>query len=529
MSFNYDTWKRYVAKNAKYGMKYAAGAGGVLAGGLIGNVPGAIVGGKMAYDSAKRKYEPENSYPTPEKTPKKRKMASYGLKGKKMTKKYTVRARSKGGPKYKQRKVKKTIKKMFKRARSGKPTLGLMVGGIGGKFNKPSYRGMKKQKPLSTVLRLGYNVIKEDHGTVLDSDSVYIQHSNYRPNEIARCIVGALYRKLFRKAGIEVDNLENELPLYDNGNSDGFKIQFTRKNPLDATYTTSDITITDNQSFDMVVNSFNGTEMFSSLVAYMKQTTNDEPYKLALYASDRNGVSTNWRLASELNLENEKVHISLSSRVTIQNRTKGSAAESNQNEIERVDNQPIKGFIYEFKNADPRLKSTVLAGTQGGGTFIYNRDFLYNSGDVNRGIRTYGGNQITGPLSAKYMREPPPAKLWKNIAGVSSVSLDPGIMKSVSIKSYYENYLLTLLKKFRVSQVLNPGSQNMDEIYRNVQAGKCQIVCLEEVLRTPADNQIVCVYENEFRCGVYCVTKKKKGVLLSEFSTGQAAIPQYAP
>jgi hypothetical protein len=520
MSFNYDQWKKYT-RRAKY----------TLGGAALLNVPGAVGG----YYLAKSTEPPEKSYPTPEKTPKK-KMGSYGVKrkavpqfvwnGKEMAskKKKTMKATASN---FRLKKAFSKVQKVAGKRRASRlrKVRGTVTGGNGGKFKYPSKSGFKKQMKLTKVLREGYNLVYEQHGSVLDSDCVYIQHSNFRPTKISLVLTGALFRKLFRKAGIEIDNMDTELPLVDHGNSDGFKIIFTVKNPLDGTYTSTEYLIEDNKTFGQIVTQQTSTGLMRNYIEeYCKNTNSKEPYRLSLYQSDRNGLSTNWRLASDLNLENEKIHISMKSRMTIQNRTLGSGAPAADAVDNRVDNQPLKGLIYEFKNADPRLRSSQLKGTG----VTDNRDYLYNTADFDRGVRTYGGTQIPGP-NGLIMREPPAAKIWKNISGVSSVSLEPGMMKSVSISSQYENYMLALLKRFRADSIKD-NFQTMDTLYRNVSSCKSQIIALEEVLRTPADNAIICAYENEWRCGAYCVTKKKKGVLLSDFQIGSAdGVPQYVP
>jgi hypothetical protein len=458
----------------------------------------------MGEDAAK-------SYPSPAKTPMKRKATSQMFKpGKKSaTKKAALKAAKK---QWKAKKKGKVLKKTFKKwkKRSGKRTFNPDTGAYGGKFEVPEKGNLKKQKNLTEMLKNGYHLVQESHGNILDPDCIYIHHSNYMPIEIAKVLTGAIYRKLLRKGGFEVSNMETELPFYSLDDSDGFKIQYATRNPITKAYNIVDHIITNDTNFRQLVEQGQTSGRIGEhLILFMRNANFAEPYRIMLYQSDRNGVATNWRLASELNLECEKVKIDLSSKLVCQNRTKGSGAPEADANVDRVDSQPLKGFIYQFKNADPRLKASSITGT--GNTD--NGSIVYNSGTF-QGVRTYGGSTFpnTGGANA-LMREPPAAKIWRNIESVSKINLEPGVMKTSYISNSYENYLITLLKKFRMNVSSDPIAN-----FRDVKAGKCQIMALEEVLRTPNDNQIFGAFEVEWRCGAMCTTKKNKSLLLSEFS-----------
>lgn len=502
--------------------KYAAGASGAVIGGILGNIPGAIAGGKLAYEAAKGQ----------ENFTKKKSMVSYGItpprtpaprKRKRGVSKKKKSIKKKAKVVYSMKAAKKTISKRIRR-NTRKRYSGISTGGNAGGFQAPTSAGLKMFKNLTTFLKNGYHITKEDHGVVSDSDCVYIYHSNYRRYEISKVLTGALLRKLFRKGGMEIDNLQTELPLYDIANSDGFRITFTLKNPIDQTYASNDYITVNNESFDRIVTEMcvaGGGRIGDYMQNFMANSTFAELYKFCLYISDRNGLDTNWRLISELNLENEKVELVLSSKLVVQNRTKGSGAPAEDANIERVDNQPVKGMIYEFGNADPRLKSSAIIG----GGVDNNEDFLINTGSL-VGIRTFGGTQMVGPGGGQYMREPPAPKLWKNIAKVSKVKLEPGEMKSTTVYNNYSNNLQVILRKLR-AQLFGTGPGNMGIGYRGITSCSSQIIAMEEVLRTPGDNLILSQWENEFKCGAYCITKKKFGVLTTDMIVPSAPIAQF--
>lgn len=377
-----------------------------------------------------------------------------------------------------------------------------------GQFKRPS----KVVKTFeSKANALGYHCTLENYGTVVDSDCVYVYHSNWNAERISRVLTGALLRTLFRKAGIEIGNQEQELPLYAIDDSDGFKIVYTVRNPISSTHVDIVYNIANGQTFETVVNGFaaGAGTMGQQFKEIMWNGNFDEPYSLALYASDRNGVATNWRLHTFMTLQDEFVVLESSSAIMVQNRTAGSSAGAGDLSLDRVDNQPLKGYLYEFKNGDPRLRTNQLKGV---GFTTDNEDQVYSSGDL-IGIRAFGGSACTGTFFL--MNEPPVPTIWRNVEKSSKISLEPGTMKKSKIVTQYKHRLPELLKKMRVNVT---GSSLALGMYHGLRGMKSQIIALEETLRTPTSNLITCLYENELKVGAYTYTKKLKGVFRSELT-----------
>lgn len=493
-------------------MNYARRAGYAGLGWLIGNVPGAVIGYKMAESSEKssqmkRKY----GYQTPSPTPKKRKV----YKVKTAVPKKFGKARAKRQMKTKFKKVPHQFRK------APLPRLvGVATSNGLRRFKRPSYLGFASHALERKYAQRGWSCVIEGFGSIIDKDCTYLYHSTFNPIHITRVVLGALVRSLLRKAGIEVAGSDQELAFKKTDNSAGCFVQFVIRDPISKTYAAYDTPTADNMTFAHLVNNVNASQAGNWMVEYMKNdNTNNrgwyEPYSIALYL-DIGGEN---RLLSIIHLEDEMIDLVISSEVTVQNRTKGNDATGG--EADRVDNQPVTGYIYEFKNGDPRL----VAGTQKGGGIVSVRDEVLNTGNFT-GVFTCGSEDMAGSSYTSW-KEPPNANIWKNIKKVSKVQLEPGDMKRSKIYSTFHNKFPELLKKLRASVTGNYDA-NTTNLYRMLPSCTSQIIALEEALRTPSTNKITLQYQIEHRLMAMTHSRKKKAVLLPSYAdSGDTAIAQW--
>lgn len=481
--------------------KYAGAASGAVLGGILGNVPGAVYGAEIGYKLGEG---PEKSYPSPAKTPRKpmKIQAPKGVYKKTKEKKQALKAAKK---KWKEKKTVEAVKKVVtainqkrtaRREIPKKVIIGNSTGSYGGQFNKPTYVNYKKEK--ATVRAEGYMLSAETWGNVSDPHCIYINHGTYDSGSIARVIGGALLRKLFRKAGIEIGSHREELALFGFGNSDGFKIEYTIKAPLDGTYAVDSLVTVDNESFEVVLTRLMAGP-FIHIENFIRNSNVNLPHSLCLYSSDRNGVATNWRLLAQMNLRNTKVEVTTTSVLTLQNRTAGEKANEGDLSLDRVDNQPLQGKIYEFKHADPRLRHQTVGGS---GLSQPAEERLCRAA-IN-GLDLIRSGQIEVAGSGIDYQEPPPAKVFSNCNGVANVRLEPGSMKKTTLNHQYKGYLPTLMNNLKCNTFAG--------LYNQGVPGKCQLIAVEEVLRTASTNPIFINYERAIYVGAYCYEKKRKAV-----------------
>ena len=500
-------------------MEYVGGAIGGASGAALGfiaaDVPGAWAGAKYGWQAGKNFAKNKKTMP-----PVRRKRKATMLTPPRTPKKF--RRTSKVVPKKFKRKtpyVKKQFAKVVKKAAKKQLVTGVSQSSYSGKFAIPSKLTKSFEK---TALNLGYHITKESYGDCVDPDCAYVYHSNFIPNLIAKCITGALVRTIFRKAGLEIGNQEQELPVYDSVSSIGYRLVYTFIDITNGNQGQSLLDTGENETFQSFVENLQSTDRMGYLFAqymYNGPDRHKQPYSLGLYTYDYNVAITNYRLAAYMTLQDEYVVYEATSALMVQNRTQGSAATGTDLSLDRVDNQPLKGYLYQFKNGDPRLKTNQLKNTG----VVSNKDILYSCGDT-RAVRAYGSAQLEGPQAA-LMAEPPMPSIWRNVDASTKIQLDPGMMKKTLVVSSYKARLPELLKKFRIDVVfLITGTGNG---YTQLPSHKSQIIALEEMLRTPTANLITLLFENEYKVGCYTYTSKLKGTLRSDIT--EEEIAQYNP
>jgi len=381
--------------------------------------------------------------------------------------------------------------------------LGHSIGVYKGKFRKP--RKIKRTME-SQCLSKGYHKTVEQFGLVQDSDSVFLTHSTVCNLEVAYVVASALLRTVLTKAGLKVTNQWNEMEVSDPvagvtlqpSTSAGLRFHFTTKNASTGSMTGYVYTTIDNQNFRDLTNFGGGgfDDIPNRLIDYWRNTLDNIPYKLAVYVKDEGLASTFWRLGAEMYLEDAHIQLSLKSTLTCQNRTKAAtAAEGAGPETDRVDSQPLRGMIYDFKHADPRVRHSGPApGT------ISNQPFNQIS---EKGITLIKGSQFVGAT------EPFVPKYWANISKAVPITLQPGEMKKTHFMFQFSGKLINVMKKMKATLWFG-ATGNLTGI-----TGKSQMVCFEEQMRTPTANKINIAYQRELKIGAIVKNARPQGVLES--------------
>jgi hypothetical protein len=159
-------------------MEYLGAAAGAGLGFIMDDIPGAVEGAKLGYRATKFFTEKKDSM-----------VKKGGKRSARVNPGYQAakKIKSKG----------KTVTMVQKKLAKGKSKMG--------KTQSGSYRGrFKKPKKLvkdikSKAGKLGWTVVQEVAGQVVDSDCVYIHHTNYQQDEISKAVTGGVIRALFRE------------------------------------------------------------------------------------------------------------------------------------------------------------------------------------------------------------------------------------------------------------------------------------------------------------------------------------------
>lgn len=379
------------------------------------------------------------------------------------------------------------------------PNKSTMIGSYSGYFKRPKKYGNSLYAEMASK---GYVQRRETFGKINDPHALYIGHSTFDPQMMAGVITGALVRKLLKQGGVPINDRFQAIPVNlatGASMSLGYKIEFVISNP-----TTGGIAIHDVYTFvnvtsftDIVQGLAVMQDFFKNFLTDPGATDWDLPFQLILYSQDTVEVSPlifGWRLDSKLDLTEEIMTISVNSWMTIQNRTSadnattGEGANNTLYDADRIDAQPLKGRLFEFKNADPRLRINNIP--QKLLNMVPTKEPI-----LVRAAELSGGTQFEDIVPPNY---------FQNVIKHAYVKLEPGKMKRCSINYSRSGLLNSLLVALRATTFETIGTKD----YASRVVGKCQIIGFEEEMRTASTNEITIAYERQFMCGAVFKTRK---------------------
>lgn len=353
------------------------------------------------------------------------------------------------------------------------------------------YKGaMLKRRPRITfkdvALTKGYHVSEERYGNVSDPHAVYINHSTAHYERIAVCVAGILIRTLYRKAGISVNSNKDEVYGTGVSNSSGFDLVFESRNRNSGVVTAILFTVPDNFGLQDIVNAWVG--LIASLSGSLAGGA-DIPYRIALRTTGATGVGV-----ATLDLQTTFMVLSMSSTLKFQNRTRGDTATDDQ--LDKVDNQPLIVKGIEHRHADPRLAFSHNSL----GTYANNLDSTSREGLKLMRAAQFPDNEYQNMQSSK---------MWNNVYREGKIILNPGVMKTskcyFTIKGYVSNVFIAL-------------KGESDNVNFSSGRGRCVTLMMEEKMRTAGSNPVTVGYERLYEVGGYC-TFDKPSAITSKFGT----------
>lgn len=370
-------------------------------------------------------------------------------------------------------------------------------------YRSKSKRMKMKKNGMVECLKYGYHVTNELYGTVTDPHIGYIMHSTNEYNGMVRCIVGAMVRKLFKKAGVSVETRSQTLPLFNNENSgpNMFVIKWIRTNfatnvQIEHVYEI----ISNTAGLDDIIDGL--ATLGQHLIEYLRNVEATEVTHIRLYMRTTVLPEDHRRIVAELDLKNEEFHFTSTSKLKVQNRTKGDTTGSD-NDADRVDNTPVYGKLYDFKGGSIKLRT------------VDNTDWDYNL--FFNSMPANGLSLVRGAELPDY-GEPPTGKHFMNNVGQVKVYLNPGDIKYATISYNYSGKFKNFMDKFKAKNFNNEA--NAAFRYGGI-PGKTQMIALEEVIRSITSNPIVLVYERQITMGGYLTSKKRAVPLTTQLSSEQ--------
>jgi len=352
-----------------------------------------------------------------------------------------------------------------------------------GKLNRPK---PYDQSIESKILKQGYLATSEVHGKVTDAYCTYMQHSTWWAALMAKSFGGALLRKLFKKAGLEISDRIGTLPLYNINDGSGFRLEYSTMNPSTNSIITYNYDTVAGSTLDSVL-TMSGPQFVDQIEYYLNGNTGNvnQPHKLSLYTHDNNVALVHYRLCASIQIPNEVAEFHVTSVLKVQNRTQGDLAASGNLDLERLDSQPVVCTTYSFPGA-PLLKNVTSGSSQ-----------ITLSGISNAGLKLYGSASFPSDIS---FENRPNVSIFANCNKKSNSVLQPGQMKTSYCKYDFKGKISTMLPKHRLES-------NIGGIITGVKC-KTELIVFEEMMRTSGSNPVHINYERKFKIGCIVTTKK---------------------
>lgn len=355
---------------------------------------------------------------------------------------------------------------------------------------KGSYQGkFKKGKKLLTKTSVyankGVLLTSEVKGTVSDPDCLYITHTAVDSYKVIIQIVDSLFRKLFEKAGFQISNLDERVGHVSITDAKDWTVELTVQAGLTGTETVATTYQTVAASTVKTVAGQFYVDFLKFSAGYSYNAAGDAGndirlYRLILYTQDYN-VTYAPTFKCAINLNDEMVHLYGSSEIKIQNRTLSATGDADDTE---VSNNPLIGRSYEFKGI-PKARDKAL--------------WPLNAIPVNGGVQLVRAATLTTNTGYK---EPPNPSVFSNCIYSAKIRLEPGNIKTSTIKYQKSMNLIDLLGKINVQW-------GVTAIHTYHSIFPSEIFCFEDLINVNGAQNISCAYEANQIIGVYCQTKKK--------------------
>lgn len=367
-----------------------------------------------------------------------------------------------------------------KTSRRGRRSYGASSSKSAGYFNQAlSINSIADKCATQGVVR------KTETGDVLEDSRrvTYCAHSTMPNITVLQSVIGAMMKKLFKKASMQIKNWDVPLITAGDSNSNVFiTLKFRRRDG------------TEIESFTFIVTPTLTTLQFltESVVTWFQSTwPSNIPtqfLELSMSGTEVSGILPITPLA-KIDLTTAYVHIHSSSHLKIQNRTVTTSANDNSDD---VDNVPIYGKSYDY------LSNTTMY-----------RDYATNTALSTPPFTTH---PIWGVLRAnvlpltdgtKMFDEVPLSTQFVGIKKAQKAHLDPGEIKTSVLKDFKS---IGLSKFFQTSMqnAGNFGPSPPEFNFKQTWLGKSRLFAFEKMIDAVAateENRFKLAYEHSLMVG----------------------------
>lgn len=377
------------------------------------------------------------------------------------------------------------------------------------KFGKTRY----KKNLEMMYARQGFVTKREGSGTVSARDVAYVGHSSYAINDLMNTVWTSIVRKLFRKAGFDVDNPNTPLPdltpwgptvantwrivlarsSYNRTN--GTAVPVPDQNNFEYNVVATDTLITLGNQLATACTNFFGISGSSAF------NLNQNPIYLQLLYQPAGDAG--YTPMAMLNLLDETIHIYGKSHLFIQNRTRGEGVTAGEETIDTdvTTRMPLIGKRMNFKHGCPIARNDQVQAL----CYV----------DVVHGLCGVGTENVIGAAPTP-LREIPNPGVFKNLDKFIGISLQPGQIKSGTVYHQWKGTLMQMYKIFRndAGSIAPARQGTLDGIFKmQYMPGSSELYALEEPLNMTSTVSIRIAYEYNREIGAFSVTHKKKAPL----------------
>lgn len=360
-----------------------------------------------------------------------------------------------------------------------------------------NYGSLKKRE-------IGGGAVSDFPGT--EQRVLYIGHSTMNRTEIYATMTRALARKLVMMAKVDFTAWTDPLPV---GTGGWFVTVRSFDNLGDtAPGSTVSASLGVANDFQDLANTI-GTTITSRFGGANESTT---PEFVFISLSTEDPGATDSRQVAVINLKNLYLNFYITSKMTIQNRTKSSnvvddPSAENRNDIE---NNPLNGYRYMYTG-----NSAYMRGTN------YTRETNLFVPDVTNGYINFVPN--SDDQRSRFHRPPLP-QMIRNCKKYGRLRIMPGEMKSSYLKYDKRMQFQAFIRLFK-DQIFQIQAVSNDPVRCGM--GNCEVMALEKSLdsREATEPAVTVGWEISQTYGCYC-TYKPSNATVQIMEVSGVAVPQ---
>jgi hypothetical protein len=352
-------------------------------------------------------------------------------------------------------------------------------------------KGQKKRPPAKASL-YGSISNRDRGGQFFDRNTVYVGHSTFVPPDMMESLGRAMTRKLFRKAGLDLKEWNDLLPLLPTGQRWGIRIErFFKGN-------TSQNSNVDILTFDL----FDGStydQYAQGMTGLLRQFVESDHEALRVFLVKADGSGNVQDRPALIDPGRMHVHFQCTSELRVQNITKPQGNITGT-DIQDIGNNPLEGYyLCGAGNGFLDKGQSRAVGLGNEPTNIAKAGFL--SSTTEQGLI---GRRALGTQYAQY---PMDANDFTNAKMQNKTYVKPGDIKMSRLYSSFKMTIQGFLESFRKDVGLvgqNPTGDVPNFLY--YKEGKCAMWGLRRVLDMGSveDNVSVGVgFELKYKVGSY--------------------------